>query len=49
MCGYRVDASVTVCWLQLANIQANYHRQSLKLLDQMLPALTEEIGNHAIH
>lgn len=30
---------------QLVNIQANYHRQSLKLLEEILPALAEEIGN----
>jgi len=32
--------------LQLANIQATYHRQSLSLLEGILPALTEEIGNY---
>jgi len=31
-------------WLQLAKMQADYHRQSLKLLEQTLPSLTEEIG-----
>jgi len=30
--------------LQLIKIQANYHRQSLKELEQVLPLLTEEIG-----
>jgi len=34
--------------LQLAKIQANYHRQSLKLLDDMLPSLSEEIGMCAV-
>ena len=37
-------SDIGVGLLQFANIQANYHRQSLKLLDQVLPSLTEEIG-----